>query len=84
MRWERVKTPLRAFTYCYIDIYDKQYPLDKEKSSGITQLLENYMILKPGKGNGVVLTNKFDYHNAMNHLFSEKMKLKIIKKDPTQ
>ena len=42
------------------------------------------MILKPGKGNGVELTNKFDYHNAMNHLFSEKMKLKIIKKDPTQ
>ena len=42
------------------------------------------MILKPGKGNGVVLTNKFDYHNTMNHLFSEKMKLKIIKKDPTQ
>ena len=82
MRWERVKTPLRAFTYCYIDIYDKQYPLDKEKSSGITQLLENYMILKPGKGNGVVLTNKFDYN--IKFLFSEKMKLKIIKKDPTQ
>ena len=23
MKWERVKTALRAITYCYIDIYDK-------------------------------------------------------------
>ena len=41
------------------------------------------MILKPDKGNGVVLMNKADYHDAMNQLFSDKTKFKIIKKDPT-
>ena len=41
------------------------------------------MILKPDKGNGVVLMNKIDYHNAMNQLFSDKTKFKIIKNDLT-
>ena len=33
------------------------------------------------KGNGEVLMNKADYHNAMNQLFSDK--IEIIKNDPT-
>ena len=41
------------------------------------------MILKPGKDNGVVLMNEVDYHDAMNQLFSDKTKFKIIKNDPT-
>ena len=40
------------------------------------------MILKPDKGNGVVLMNKADYLDAMNQLFSDK-KFKITKNDPT-
>ena len=47
------------------------------------QLREKYVILKPDKGNAVVLMNKVDYHNAMNQLFSDKSKFKIIKNDPT-
>ena len=43
-----VKTALRVFTYSYINIYDKQYSHDKK-------------VLKPYKGNGVVLMNKIDY-----------------------
>ena len=41
------------------------------------------MILKPDKSNGVVLESKVDYHDAMNQLFSDKTKFKIIKNDPT-
>ena len=41
------------------------------------------MILNPDKGNGVVLESKADYHDAMNQLFSDKTKFKIIKNDPT-
>ena len=41
------------------------------------------MILNLDKGNGVVLMNKVDYHDAMNQLFSDKWKFKIIKNDPT-
>ena len=51
MKRERVKTALRAFTYSYIDIYDKQYSHDKKKTNVVKQLREKYMILKPGKGN---------------------------------
>ena len=78
MKRERVKTALRAFTYSYIDIYDKRYSLDKKKINIIKQLREKYTILKPD-GNGIVLMNKVDYHDAMNQLFSDKKKLKIIK-----
>ena len=41
------------------------------------------MILKPDKDNGVVLMNKADYHDAMNQLFSDKTRFKIIKNDRT-
>ena len=83
MKRERVKTALRVFTYSYIDIYDKQYSHAKKKINIIKQLHEKYMILKPNKGNGVVLLNKVDYQDAINQLFSDKTKLKIIKIDPT-
>ena len=36
------------------------------------------MILKVDNDNGVVLMNKVDYHDAMNQLFSDKTKFKII------
>ena len=41
------------------------------------------MILKPDKGNGVVLMNTADYHDAMDQFFPDKTKFKIIKNDPT-
>ena len=83
MKRERVKTALGVFTYSYIDIYDKQYFHVKKKINIIKQLHEKYMILKPKKGNAVVLLNKVDYLDAINQLFSDKTKLKIIKIDPT-
>ena len=43
MKRERVKTALKAFTYSYIDISDKQYSHDKKKID-IKQLREKYMI----------------------------------------
>ena len=45
MKQERVKTALRAFTYSYVDIYDKQYSHDKKKINVIKQHCEKYMIL---------------------------------------
>ena len=76
MKRERVKTALRAFTYSYIDIYDKQYSHDKKKII-VKQLREKYMILKQDKGNGVVLLNKVDCQDAMNQFFSDKTTFKV-------
>ena len=50
MKRERVKTALRAFTYSYIDINDKQHFHDQKKINVIKQLREKHMILKPDKG----------------------------------
>lgn len=44
MRPRRVKTALRAFTYVYIDIYDKQRSHDKNKNNTIKKVREKYMI----------------------------------------
>ena len=41
------------------------------------------MILKPDTGNEVVLMNDINYYDAMNQLFSDKMKFKIIDNDLT-
>ena len=51
MNRERVKTALRAFTYFYIDTYNKQYSHVKRKINTMKQLREKYMILKPDKDN---------------------------------
>ena len=83
LKRESVKTAPRAFTYSWIDIYDKQYSRDKKKNNVIKQHCEKYMILKPDTGNGVVLMNNIDYYDAMNQLFSDKMKFKIMDNDLT-
>ena len=83
MRQERVKIALEAFTYSYIDIYDKEYFHDKKNINTIKLIFEKNVILKLGKCNGVVLMNKGDCHNAMKQLYSDKVKFKIIKSDPT-
>ena len=40
-------------------------------------------ILKPDKGNGVVLINNVDYYQSLEDLFIDKKKFKQIDKDPT-
>ena len=83
MKKERVKTPLRAFTYSYVDIFDTQFLHDKNKTKVLKQLRQGCVILKPDKGNGIVLINKTEYNLAMKKLFSDRSKFKVIQKDPT-
>ena len=40
-------------------------------------------MLKPDKGNGIVLINKTEYNLAKKKLFSDCSKFKVIQKDPT-
>ena len=83
MKKERVKTALSAFTYSYVDIFDTQFLHDKNKSKVLEQLKQYRVILKPDKGNGIVLINKTEYNLAMKRLFSDRSKYKVIQKDPT-
>ena len=58
MKKERVKTALFAFTYSYVVIFDAQFLYDKNKTKALKQLRQDCVILKPDKGNGIVLINK--------------------------
>ena len=48
-----------------------------------TILRGKVVILKPDKGQGVVLINKEDYITSMEKIFSDEKKFKIVEKDPT-
>ena len=63
MKPERVKTARRAFTYTYIDIYDKQNPHDKNKIDTIKQICEKDVFLKPDKDNKLVMKNNLKFKN---------------------
>ena len=63
MKPERVKTAHRAFTYTYIDIYDKQNPHDKKKIDTIKQICEKDVFLKPDKDNKLVMKNNLKFKN---------------------
>ena len=80
---ERLKSALSAFTYSDVDIFDTQFLDDKNKTKVLKQLRQDYVVLKPDKGNGIVLINKTECNLAMKKLFSDRSKFKVIQKDPT-
>ena len=57
--------------------------MDKKRIQLLKEMHEKLMILKPDKGQGVVLVTKDDYLNSIQHIFSNKRKFKIVKDDPT-
>ena len=83
MSIQRLKNSLRAFTFDILDIDDKNVYSDFKKLTVIKNLPKDVAILKPDKGNGVVLINNVDYYQSLEHLFIDKKKFKEIYKDPT-
>ena len=80
---ERLKNSLRAFTLNILDIDDKNVYLDFKKLKVTKNFRKDVAILKPDKGNDVVLINNIDYYQSLEHLFIDKKKFKQIEKDPT-
>ena len=62
---ERLKTTLKAFTFNNLDIDDKRYIHDSKSLKVLRELREKFVILKPDKGQGIVLVNYGDYVNSM-------------------
>ena len=60
---ERLKTTLKAFTFNNLDIDDKRYIHDSKSLKVLRELREKFVILKPDKGQGIVLVNHRDYVN---------------------
>ena len=67
----------------YLDIDDKRYGLDKRRINVIKRLKERCVILKPDKGQGIVLININDYKNSVENIFSDANKFKRVNDDPT-
>ena len=70
-------------TFNLLNIDDKQFSKDAPKVKIIRKLREKVVRLTPDKGNKVVLMDKQDYLNSMEHLFADRTKFKIVKEDPT-
>ena len=77
----RVKTALRAFAFSYLDLDDSRFGTDTKQIRILKTLRERFAILKPDKGNGVVLINKSDYVTSMKSIFDNKSKFREVKMD---
>ena len=72
---------IRSYAFNLIDIDDKNIFNDANKIKIITRIRET-LIMKPDKGNGIVLLNKEDYTNSMENLFTNETKFKQLDSDP--
>ena len=79
----RAQTALKAFTYNYLDLDVKQLFNDRKKIKALQNLRDRCMILKPDKGQGIVLINKMDYYQSLERLFGDRKKFLVLDHDPT-
>ena len=79
----KIKNALRGFAFNLINIDDTRIFRDSNKVKIIQQLRKNVAILKPDKGNGIVLLDIKDYSNSVEHLFKDPKKFQILDTDPT-
>ena len=68
---ERANNSLWALAFNLIDVDNNQVYKDKKKLEFIKNLRKELVILKPDKGNGVVLVQSIAYYNAVENLFSD-------------
>ena len=83
MSKERAKMALCSFAYNYLDLDIKQYGLDSKRIKVSSKLKNKCVILKPGKGSGIVLLKREDYISSLDKMFSDASKFKKIYRDPT-
>ena len=80
---ERVKNALRSFTYNCLDLDLKQYFTDRKRIRILSALSKDFAILKPDKGNGIVILNRSDYTKSLRSIFDDKSKFSHLNEDPT-
>ena len=77
------KNCLRALAFNLINFDNQKVFKDKKKLQVIKELRKDTVILKPDKGNGVVMIVTTDYYESLNKLFSDTTKFKRLDADPT-
>ena len=80
----RAQTALKSFhiiSNC-LDLDIKQYISDNKMVKVLRNIKEKCLILKPDKGQGIVLIDKNDYYNSMERLFNDTIKFMLLQEDP--
>ena len=72
---------IRAFASNLLDFDDRQLNTDPRRIKILKQLRLKCAILKPDKGNGVVLMKIDDYRHCMTDLFSDATKFSKVTHD---
>ena len=79
----RATKAICAMSFSLLDMDSKQLTKDKNKINILKNLLKGVVLLKPGKGNGIVLVSCLDYKNSVKQMFSGRTKFRKINEDPT-
>ena len=74
-----LKTTHKAFTFNYLHIDDKWYFHDDKRLNVLQELCNKVSILKPDKGQGIVLINHDDYINSFCKIFDSTKFKKLTK-----
>ena len=74
---------LQTLAFNLIDLYNQEVFKNKRKLQVIKELRKDTVVLKPDKGNGVVVIDLTDYYKSLDKLFSNKTKFKRLDADPT-
>ena len=73
----RLQTALKAFTHNYLDKDYQEFGFDQKRINTICKLQDKCIILKPDKGQGVVLIKKVTINSPWNVYFQIKENLKF-------
>ena len=83
IKQQKIKNSIQALACNFLNFDDKRLSVDNKRIKLLKHLHERYAILKPEKGNGVVLIKKDDYKICMTTLFSDTTKFKTVSIDNT-
>ena len=74
----RAQTALKSITCNCLDLDIKQYISDNKMIKVLRNIKEKCLILKPDKGQGIVLIDKTDYYNSTESLFNDTSKFTLL------
>ena len=75
---DKIKNSLRSFTYSCIDLDLCEFNTDSKKIKTLNELSKELSILKPDKGNGIVVMKRSDYISSVASLFSDVSRSKLL------
>jgi hypothetical protein len=83
IKQQKIKNSIKALACNFLDFDDRKLTQDSKHIKILKDLRKRYAILKPDKGNGVVLIKLTDYQTSMTALFSDPKKFKELHIDPS-